>query len=84
MDDATDGIMNGMMGATPISMSALGGMGGGMMGGGSMMQANAGTSGVAAAMTAFVNDTAVNKSGVMAADMQALVAKLSASSGTLQ
>jgi len=65
-------------------MSALGGMGGGMMGGGSMMQANAGTSGVAAAMTAFVNDTAVNKSGVMAADMQALVAKLSASSGTLQ
>jgi hypothetical protein len=84
MDDATDGIMNGMMGSTPISMSGLGGMGGGMMGGGSMMQGSAGTSGMAAAMTAFIDDTTVNRSGVLAADMQALIAKLGASSGALQ
>ena len=84
MDDATDGIMNGMMGATAISMNGLGGMGGGMMGGGAMMQSNAGTSGMAAAMTVFIDDTAANKSGVTAADMQPLVAKLSTSNGTLQ
>ncbi len=81
MEDASDGVLNGTMGSTSISM---GGMGGGMMGGGAMMQANAGTSGMAAAMTAFVDDTSVNKSGVTATDMQALVAKLSTSNGTLQ
>ncbi len=84
MDDATDGIMNGMMGSTAVSMNGLGGMGGGgMMGGGSMMQANAGTSGIAAAMTAFIDDTAVNKSGVMSAAMQALIAELNTSTGSL-
>jgi hypothetical protein len=85
MNDATDGIMNGMMGSSAISMSGMGAGGGGMMGGGaSMMQPNAGTSGMAAAMSAFLGDTAVNKSGVTAADMQALMTKLSTSNGALQ
>jgi hypothetical protein len=52
MNDASDGIMNGMMGNTQITM---GGMGGGMMGGGgTMMQSTAGTSGLASAMKSFL------------------------------
>ena len=80
MKDASDGTMNGMMGSTSISM---GGMGGGMMGGGTMMQSNAGTTGLATAMTTFVGST-MNRSGVTAADMQTLVNKLTASTGTIQ
>jgi hypothetical protein len=55
----------------------------GMMGGG-MMQATAGTSGLAAAMTAFIDDTAANQSGVTTADMQPLITKLNTSNGTIQ
>ncbi len=73
MDDASDGVMDGKMGATPITM------GGGMMGG-TMMQATAGTTGLATAMTAFVG-SAANKSGVTMSDMQALVNQLTAASG---
>ena len=73
MDDASDGLMDGMMGSAPIVM------GGGMMGG-SMMQATAGTSGLATAMTTFVG-SARNVSGVTMTDMQALVDKLDAASG---
>jgi hypothetical protein len=81
MQDASDGVMNGMMGSTQITM---GGMGGGMMGsGGTMMQSNAGTSGLATAMTEFMGLTA-NKSGLTATDMQALINKLASSSGTIQ
>jgi hypothetical protein len=80
MKDASDGVMNGMMGSTSISM---GGMGGGMMGGGTMMGSTAGTTGLATAMTAFVG-SAMNKSGVQAAAMQPLIDKLAASTGTLQ
>jgi hypothetical protein len=81
MKDATDGTMNGMMGSTSISM---GGMSGGMGGmSGTMMQTTAGTSGLATAMTAFVG-SARNKSGVPAADVQTLVAKLDTSAGTIQ
>lgn len=79
MRDASDGVMNGMMGTTPISM---GGMGGGMMGG-YTMQANAGTTGLATAMTAFVGSSR-NTSGVAIADMQPLIDKLNASSGAIQ
>ncbi len=81
MDDASDGIMNGMMNGTPISM---GGMGGGSMMMGNM-QSTAGTSGLAAAMTTFINNTAVNKSGLNTADttLNALIQKLTTSSGTL-
>src|SRR5512143_45597 len=70
MQDASDGIMNGMMGSTSITM---GGMGGGMMGGGgTMMQSTAGTSGLATAMTTFMG-SATNKSGLSATDMQTLI-----------
>ena len=56
MDDASDGVMDGMMGTASIRM------GGGMMSG-TMMQATAGTTGLATAMTTFVG-SAMNKSGV--------------------
>jgi hypothetical protein len=81
MKDAADGVMNGMMGSTPISMGGMNG--GGMMGGGSMMQSSAGTTGLASAMTTFAG-SAMNRSGVTAADMQPLVSKLSSSNGSLQ
>ena len=76
MDDASDGVMDGKMGSTSISMS------GGLMGC-NMMQGTAGTSGLATAMSQFVG-SAMNKSGVAAADMQALMNKLSTSSGMIQ
>jgi hypothetical protein len=80
MNDASDGIMNGMMGNTQITM---GGMGGGMMGGGgTMMQPTAGTSGLATAMTTFMGST-TNKSGLSAMDMQTLINTLAASNGTI-
>jgi hypothetical protein len=75
MEDATDGMMNGMMGSTQIQM------GGGMMRGG-MMQSNAGTSGLAMAMTDFM-DSAMNHSGLTAADMNTLIQQLSLSNGQL-
>jgi hypothetical protein len=76
-NDASDGIMNGMMGGTSITM------GGGMMGGGTMMQSTAGTSGLATAITAFMNNVSINKSGLTAADMQTLTDQLTASNGTI-
>ena len=77
MDDASDGVMDGMMGSTSISMGGMGGMMGGMM------QANAGTTGLATAMTTFVG-SAMNKSGVAMSEMQTLVNKLNTSTGTIQ
>lgn len=80
MNDASDGVMNGMMGGSkPITMG--GGMS--MMGGGTMMQANMGTSGMANAMTGFMN-SGMNKSGLTVADMQALMDRLNSSSGKIQ
>jgi hypothetical protein len=77
MSDASDGVMNGMMGNTPITM-------GGMMAGSSMMTATAGTSGLATEMATFINSS-LNKSGVTAQDMQALMSQLTASAtGTIQ
>lgn len=76
MNDASDGHMNGMMGNAPIQM------GGGMMGGG-MMQTNAGTSGLADAMTQFMNSQQ-NKSGLTVQDMQNLINQLMSSNGNLQ
>jgi hypothetical protein len=75
MKDASDGMMDGMMGNTQISM------GGGMMGGG-MMQSNAGTSGLAMAMTDYMSSD-MNHSGLTAADMNSLIAQLSLSNGQL-
>jgi hypothetical protein len=81
MQDASDGVMNGMMGSTQITM---GGMGGGMMGGGgTMMSTTAGTGGLATSITAFMG-SAANKSGLQAADMQTLINTLNASNGTIQ
>jgi hypothetical protein len=81
MQDASDGIMNGMMGSTSVAMTGMGGMGGGMMGG-TMMQPGAGTTGLASAMTAFVGSTE-NRSGLGATEVQPLVTRLSTSSGAL-
>ena len=76
MQDAADGVMNGMNGTTQISMS----MGG--MAGVSMMTATAGTTGLANAMTSFMNSSA-NVSGLSSSDMQALMQKLTTSGGQI-
>jgi hypothetical protein len=65
-----------MMGGSQITM------GGGMMGG-SMMQPNAATSGLADAMQAFMQ-SGQNHSGLTVQDMQALMDKLRTSNGTIQ
>jgi hypothetical protein len=77
MSDASDGMMDGKNGSTQISMSM-----GGMMGK-TPMSANAGTSDLATAMTSFMSNLAVNKSGVTAtdADVAAMVQKLANSKG---
>jgi hypothetical protein len=59
----------------------MGGMGGMM--GGTMMQPDAGTSGLATAMTSFML-SAQNRSGVTMQDMQPLIDKLDASDGVIQ
>jgi hypothetical protein len=74
MSDASDGMMNGKMGGM---------MGSGGMGSGGMMQSNAGTMGLATAMSDFMSSP-MNHSGLTAADMNMLIQKLSASSGQLQ
>lgn len=77
MSDASDGVMNGMTGNTPILMS-------GMLAGNSLMTTTAGTSGLAAGMATFITST-MNKSGVTAADMQALMNQLiTSATGTIQ
>jgi len=76
MSDASDGVMDGKKGGNQISMSM-----GGMMGT-SMMASTAGTSGLAAAMTSFMNSSA-NASGMTAADMAALIQRLTNSDGHL-
>lgn len=76
MKDASDGVMNGMMGSTAISMAGMGGMMSGSM------SPTSGTSGLATAMSQFVGST-MNKSGVSMSDMQALVDRLSSSGGAL-
>jgi hypothetical protein len=76
MKDASDGVMNGMMGSTSISMGGMGGMMG------NMMPASAGTTGLATAMTTFVGSPR-NASGVPLADVQPLVDKLNASGGAI-
>jgi len=78
MDDASDGIMNGMMGGTRVYMGGMGGM---MHG--TMMLPDAGTSGLASAMTSFM-ESAQNRSGLTVQDMQALIDKLDATNGVIQ
>jgi hypothetical protein len=74
MSDASDGMMDGKQGSSPITMTM-----GGMMGN-SMMPANAGTSGLGTAMTNFAMSPA-NVSGLTAADVAPLAQKLSGSNG---
>lgn len=76
MSDASDGMMDGKKGSSPISMTM-----GGMMGT-SMMAPTAGTSGLATAMTNFVMSPA-NMSGLTATDVAPLVQKVSSSSGKI-
>jgi len=77
MRDAADGFMDGREGVSQISMP----MGG--TGGTSPMALTACTSSLATAVTAFMNDLTVNKSGLTAADMAALIAKLNSSIGNI-
>jgi len=81
MWDASDGKMDGMMNGTPIQMGAM--TGGGMMGGsGNMMSRTAGASGLAEAMTDFMESTK-NQSGLTPADVNALVQQLAGSNGVI-
>ena len=76
MNDATDGVMNGMMSGSnnPIQMSM-----GGMMG---SMPSTAGTSSLGAAMTSFIG-TGANASGLTTTDMATLITKLNSSNGQI-
>jgi hypothetical protein len=76
MSDASDGMMDGRMGANQISMPM-----GGMMGPG-MMAASSGTSSLAASMRDFMNSSA-NVSGLTLSDMTALMEKLASSNGKI-
>ena len=76
MNDAADGMMDGKMGTSQISMTM-----GGMMGS-SMMASTAGSSSLATAMTNFMS-SAANMSGLTVADMAALMQKLNTCSGKL-
>ncbi len=76
INDASDGMMDGMKGSAPVSMTM-----GGMMGT-SAMAFNAGTRGLASAMTTFANSVG-NMSGVTTTDMSGLTQKLNTSNGRL-
>ena len=73
--DASDGMMDGRRGSGPIVMG-MGGMGS------PMMQADAGTSALAEAMTNFALSPA-NKSGLTVTDIAPLVQRMSGSGGRL-
>jgi hypothetical protein len=76
MSDASDGFMNGRMGASPVTMAMVTGMMGGTM------APAAGTSGLATAMTDFMGSTK-NVSGLTAANMATLIQKLTSSNGQI-
>jgi hypothetical protein len=80
MNDASDGVMNGMMGNAQIMRGGLGGM---MGTGNNPLSTNAGTSGLASAMTAFMG-SAMNRSGLTIANMQALHNRINTSNGLIQ
>jgi hypothetical protein len=74
MNDASDGMMDGRKGSSPITMTM-----GGMMGT-AAMSATAGSTGLATGMTNFASSPA-NKSGLTATDVAPLVQRLSSASG---
>src|SRR5450830_1670888 len=73
---ASDGVMYARNGMSQITIL----MGG--MNGTSMMTVTAGTTGLANAMTSFMN-SAANLSGLTSSDMQALMQKLNSSGGQI-
>jgi hypothetical protein len=75
MADASDGTMDGSAGGSQIMM-------GGTMMGGSMMQRNAGTSGLAGAMSDFLG-SGMNQSGVTSDSMSELIQKLMSANGQM-
>ena len=79
MNDASDGVMNGKMGSSQITVPMSGGMMGGGMGN---MASTAGTNGLGIAMTGFMN-SAANVSGLTTTDMTTLTTKLTNSNGQI-
>lgn len=77
MKDASDGMMDGSAAGAQIQMGM-----GGMMGGSSMMPATAGSSGLAAALTIYMNSGA-NMSGLNSSDVAALIQRLTTSTGRI-
>jgi mono/diheme cytochrome c family protein len=77
MNDASDGVINGMMGNMQIMMGGMGGM---MSN--NPLPTNAGTSGLAGAMTTFMR-SAMNRSGLTVANMQALMNQISGGMGAV-
>lgn len=73
----TGGGANGTISGMVVKGPVNGGMS--MMGGGMVVQANMGTSGMGGAMTTFMNSS-MNKSGLTVADMQALMDHLNSTS----
>lgn len=76
MNDASDGVIDGKAAGTPVAM-------GGRMMGGSMMQTDAGRTGLATAMTDFMNSS-LNKSGVASTEMTTLMQQLRTSGGQMR
>jgi hypothetical protein len=76
MNDAADGVIDGKVAGVPVAM------GGGMMGG-SMMQTDAGRTGLATAMTDFMNSSS-NRSGVASTNMTTLMQQLMNSGGQMR
>ena len=76
MADASDGTMDGTASGSQIMMGGM------MMGGGAMMQPDAGTSGLAGAMSDFLA-SGMNQSGVTSANMSALMQKLMSANGRM-
>lgn len=76
MNDAADGVIDGKAAGVPVAM------GGRMMGGG-MMQTDAGRTGLATAMTDFMNSS-LNKSGVSSTNMSTLMQQLRTSGGQMR
>lgn len=78
MNDASDGVMDGQMGNAQIMMGGMGGMMDN-----NFLATSAGTSGLASEMMAFMG-SAMNRSGLTVADMQALHDRISTSGGQIQ
>jgi hypothetical protein len=96
MNDASDGVIDGKAAGTPVTMGggmAAGGTtttGGGMMGAGGaagvgsgMMAPDAGRTGLATAMTDFMNSSS-NKSGIASTNMTTLMQQLTTSGGQMR